>query len=607
MANTNASLMRAAGIPFTASAVAVATLLSSGWVTADSLVEWTRQEVPACLSYVPDTSNGKRANFLQCINENGVEQLPAGLAQTIEVLDPLVASRPIDAAEWSRRTAPACLPTIAVGPASFLSCVEENGYPESQVVKAAQQRQGVVLIEVASIASDAGFKVKSPSDSQAIDAVEWTQNALPACLGSLNSGIKDYLACVHNNGYAFAQVTDSQNSKVVETGPQMALNELYHDQEVEPIPQRTLKDIFNFAKNELFSLEKAKQFTATLKQRKLVDEPKLNFEPKEDNSLDVAVVGDKPRNLIEARGELVEDGDLGVQVSGRHYVDTPASGFMDYAISIADFDTIRSSYIGVPLKQGEQFETRAYLTHANQNFQRFNSMQSEAELRWIDWNSAYGSRPLNLAYGVNVQWREDQYSSANQSNDSFSAWARARPALSIASTPIATNLLASATRLSDGSASFGTLNTSAMGRSPILAEGAMDFGWRACAAGLVGDYDEIPDSYRLYLGGSDSVRGYQPRAIGSTVGTRSTLGADRSGYIQLDLLHTLSFNTKPLDVGVHYDVGAINIPGSDTDLYRSIGFTSLWNTSLPVRMSLSKALDEAGKPWRFGLGINQPF
>lgn len=503
---------------------------------AASLLQWTRQEVPACLSQVPENPAANPQGFIQCLNQNGIEAPPEQLFSDIRVI---------------------------------------NG-----------------------------------EDQQTLSARDWTERNLPSCLGELNVGFTPFLNCLQNNGYAYAKVQSANNrdaSVLIDAGPEMHLSTLYHNSH-DPLPEPTLRQIYEFAEGQPFSIDQAKRFTANLDKRGLVEEPKLSFVPGDANTLAVEVQGDKPRNAVELSADLIEDGDLGLQVSGNHFVDLPASGTLDYAVNIADFSEIRSSYVGLPLHQGSDFEVRGYLLHANQDYNRFDSQQTGAEVRWLDWSSTLGDKPLNLSYGLNHQWRRDQFpGQSDRDNHSVNLWAQTRPDLSLAGSPILPKLRATASSLTDGSESFAQIDGSVRGLTPLIDQGQLSLGWNAGFAGLLGDLDQIPESYRLYLGGPDSVRGYVSRSIGSSVGGSGQTGSDRTGYLQLDLLHSLSFNAQRMDAGLHYDIGTISLPGTSSDLYRSVGISAQWYSDFALRLALSKALDEAGQPWRFGLGINQAF
>ncbi len=122
--------------------------------------------------------------------------------------------------------------------------------------------------------------------------------------------------------------------------------------------------------------------------------------------------------------------------------------------------------------------------------------------------------------------------------------------------------------------------------------------------------EQVPDFERFYLGGIDSVRGYEERDISSTDEAGEDIGGHKAFYTNLELIFPIKEDMGVLGV-FFFDSG--NVWGKDEDLdfelFDSVGAGIRWNSPMgPLRLAYGYPLDDLkGNNGRFEFSVGTFF
>ncbi|MCF8039537.1 MAG: outer membrane protein assembly factor BamA, partial [Desulfohalobiaceae bacterium] len=137
------------------------------------------------------------------------------------------------------------------------------------------------------------------------------------------------------------------------------------------------------------------------------------------------------------------------------------------------------------------------------------------------------------------------------------------------------------------------------------------FHWHWKAGFLFENTDEdIPDFERFYLGGIDTVRGYEFRDISSTDDAGEDIGGHKAFYNNLELIFPIKEDAGVLGV-LFFDSGKVwgKDEDLDFDLFDSVGAGIRWNSPMgPLRLVYGYPLDDLkGNSGRFEFAIGTFF
>ena len=125
----------------------------------------------------------------------------------------------------------------------------------------------------------------------------------------------------------------------------------------------------------------------------------------------------------------------------------------------------------------------------------------------------------------------------------------------------------------------------------------------------------LPDYEKFYLGGFNSVRGFDEDEIQPRDSDGNKIGGDKFAVANVELIHSL-VKTVGLDGFIFFDTGAVldstsadptqRTINSDT-LRESVGFGFRWNSPMgPIALAYGYKLDrregESAGNWEFALG-----
>ena len=122
--------------------------------------------------------------------------------------------------------------------------------------------------------------------------------------------------------------------------------------------------------------------------------------------------------------------------------------------------------------------------------------------------------------------------------------------------------------------------------------------------------DDVPDFERFYLGGINTVRGYDHRDISSTDENGDDIGGYKSFYTNVETTFPIKEDMGLLGV-LFFDAGNVwnENEDLDTDLFKSVGGGVRWNSPLgPLRLEYGYPLDELkGNDGKFEFSVGQFF
>ncbi len=137
------------------------------------------------------------------------------------------------------------------------------------------------------------------------------------------------------------------------------------------------------------------------------------------------------------------------------------------------------------------------------------------------------------------------------------------------------------------------------------------FNWHWKIGHLFENSDEsVPDFERYYLGGINTVRGYDYRDISSTDEAGDDIGGYKTFYTNVETTFPIKEDMGLLGV-VFFDAGNVwdEDEDFDTDLYKSVGAGIRWNSPLgPLRLEYGYPLDDLkGNNGKFEFSVGQFF
>jgi outer membrane protein insertion porin family len=122
--------------------------------------------------------------------------------------------------------------------------------------------------------------------------------------------------------------------------------------------------------------------------------------------------------------------------------------------------------------------------------------------------------------------------------------------------------------------------------------------------------DPVPDFERFYLGGINTVRGYDYRDISATDDAGDDIGGYKTFYTNVETTFPIKEDMGLLGV-VFFDAGDVwdEDEDFDTDLYKSVGAGIRWNSPLgPLRLEYGYPLDDLkGNDGKFEFSVGQFF
>ena len=175
----------------------------------------------------------------------------------------------------------------------------------------------------------------------------------------------DKIECLHDNGHPYSTIEfdfDSENKKVFFINPGPEVN----------ISQITFKnDDYNWHSEELLDLESDKKYSkasiqTTLKsldRNKLLRDPNITATPVDQHTVDLNISGEKPMSSLSLSGDF--DGSHGhIRISGKHFITSPAPGFVDYYLSYSPTTDDQAYSLGIPVTYFANREIRVQATHS---------------------------------------------------------------------------------------------------------------------------------------------------------------------------------------------------------------------------------------------------
>jgi hypothetical protein len=154
---------------------------------------------------------------------------------------------------------------------------------------------------------------------------------------------------------------------------------------------------------------------------------------------------------------------------------------------------------------------------------------------------------------------------------------------------------------------FALTQLRAVGQHSIFDSHNTFLNWEAQYSKLLGNFNAIPLTNRLYLGGPNSIKGYQEYAIGSLLKRGNDTGLSSAFSYSLEVLKSVKIADNIFPIGIHFDQAFVNQHIGEIESYKSIGFIAHIKSKLDLKMHVSRAIDEPGKPVRAGVQISTPF
>ena len=417
--------------------------------------------------------------------------------------------------------------------------------------------------------------------------------------------------CLQEEGYLYVRTEDVMVKRksliYLFPGPRMKLRSIRHDTNVQSLPENFLMNISGLQRGQYLSPQLTVNLAKKLDQRRILQNPRLRIEPYDTEQIDLIVDGEYPGSVFSFGAELQSSGTPVLNVRGRHYLVSPTPGFVDYALILNKQQGLQHAEIAIPAYQGQHYEWKAEATVDNAEMQVFSMDKLRVGIR--SSNSMESSNPnrwtLNVGTGVSKIIEK-----TNVVKKQFSQWnfwievknnsPKNFPGVQVkAIVDVSANI--------STPKPFALTQLRAVGQSSIFDSHNTFLNWEAQYSKLLGNFNAIPLTNRLYLGGPNSIKGYQEYAIGSLLKRGNDTGLSSAFSYSLEVLKSVKIADNIFPIGIHFDQAFVNQHIGEIESYKSIGFIAHIKSKLDLKMHVSRAIDEPGKPVRAGVQISTPF
>jgi hypothetical protein len=419
------------------------------------------------------------------------------------------------------------------------------------------------------------------------------------------------IACLQEEGYLYARTEDVQvNRKALIylfPGPRMKLRSISHQNKVQSLSDKLLMNLTGLQTGQYLGPQMTVNLAKKLDQRRLLQNPRLRIEPYDTEQIDLIVDGEYPNSVFSFGAELQSSGTPVLNVRGRHYLVNPTPGFVDYALNLNKQQGLQHAEIGIPAHQGQNYEWKTEGAVDNSDMQVFTMKKLRIGLRGDNsmGSSNANQWALNAGTGLNKIIEK-----TNVENNHFTQWniwleVKANSPKHLPSVQLKA-LIDVSVNVSKPQ-SFALTQLRATGQSVILDFNNTLFHWDAQYSKLLGNFNTIPLANRLYLGGTNSIKGYQENSIGSLLKRGNETGLRSAFSYSFEILKSIKISNNEFPIGIHFDQAFVTQDMEKIESYKSIGFIAHIKNKLDLKIHVSQAIDEPGKPVRAGVQISTPF
>ena len=414
------------------------------------------------------------------------------------------------------------------------------------------------------------FDLREPEDTQRLLSWMRLESETLSCAlldsGDTGGSIDEILSCLDALGFPQAQSLELADGVRIDTGEKMRIESIGVNQVLDPSLQLA-PSFMQELENKPLSKSQYVKAIDRLEGLGFVRNGSFDYYAKEPGVYDAELVGEAGQSQLSLGASLTSSGKLFGAVKGRHFFDYRGLRYLDYRVG-SDIDGKYEIDLSAPLYYDLENQVDLEFKTAPMDYRYFGSRTTELAGRWRDFS---GKSSLHLAEaGIGVSLHEsDPKSDAGVTPQAVADQTLLRAELKANLSPGVVD----GDKLSFGVDAGHNLSIGAgyvradidydTGRIPVAQTGFMVKA-RVSGSAVLAGQEAVPLDQRLYLGGSDSVRGVKASYLGASK-ELSGGGGEQRIVSQVELFKPTTLFDQEVDLGVHFDAGNLSGGGNLED------------------------------------------
>lgn len=427
-----------------------------------------------------------------------------------------------------------------------------------------EKRIDEALLKVAPPAQNYIFELSSQKGRQVFyNWIEDSSASLICPFNNLSDDLSDesIYECLDILGYAYASIYNDKVTglRTLETGSQLRVGDFTYSE----VLAKDLKLSDAFVNSIVGQpLSRTLHINALERIEKLgfINNAGFNYFDTGDQIYEAQLTGDAGASSIAGGLSITGSGNPRFKIGGRHFFSYKGLRYIDYEVGLNSGNEVDLS-MDLLVDYSAISTTVMKVTSKPKEFEYFNVRRDGLELRRIDMPPVKGantSKELSIGVSKHQALIKDKVNvAANSSNEAQHLLSFGAALLMEQTEVVPGEIKASGEAfVSIDSAKKAFVKAKARYESKpySIIPDELFIQIKAGADVIIGKLDDVPLDERLYLGGSETVRGISGNYVGSTTDVFKS-GGNKRVYSQFEVFKPVTIMEKRLSVGAHLDVG----------------------------------------------------
>ena len=407
------------------------------------------------------------------------------------------------------------------------------------------------------------------------------------------------MSCFREHGYPYVTFCDRDGSLEICPGPLIHYGDVKFSPDLREL-NKVLQDVAGIEKGDIFKETVALEAARNLENHLGLRDVAIKYSPTVERVVDAEIFAEPPKSRLSF-GAYYANSQVSIIAEGQHFTDYIVPGFIDYNISLTDDGYINGAHLGVPLSYNRAAKYTATYDYLNLEYKNYKLLYSKYGIEGDNLKNFSDAFSIDSAgvsiirSKVNVPFKNNKQLAYANAYVSFK-YDVSKFRSKIYFTPMF----------------FGGENQNMSGlfnvknRTVVILSEKNRIKMRAHVNGsvVIGRNRNIPLSERIYLGGQDSLRGFEANEIGSTSQDIEKWGGQRAASLQFEVIRSFSLAGRELNLGIHYDAGVIDMSNSN-EKYMSSGVIAELSLGRDkaANLNVSKQINGGQRDWQLFLGI----
>ena len=408
------------------------------------------------------------------------------------------------------------------------------------------------------------------------------------------------LSCYREHGYPYAAFCDRDGHPEICPGPLIHYGNVKFNSDLREL-NKVIQDVAGIKSGQIFKQSVAVEAARNLENHLGLRNVEIKYYPTIERVVDAEIFAEPPKSRLSFGG-YYSNNQVSIIAEGQHFADYIVPGFIDYKISLVDDGYVSEAHLGVPLAYKKAAKYTATYDYSNLEYKNYKLVFSKYGIEGDDLKHFSDAFSIDSA-GVSIVQPKMDVSFQNTKELTYAnAYMSFKYDVSKFNSTIYFTPIVFGDENQNMSGLFNVKN-----RTLVTLSEKNRIKMRAHFNGsvVIGRNGNIPLSERIYLGGQNSLRGFEANEIGSTSQNIEQWGGKRAASLQFEVIKSFNLDGRELNLGIHYDAGVIDFSDDSNEKYMSSGVIAELGLGpdQAANLNVSKQINGEQRDWQLFLGI----